>query len=132
MITRGRRACQISERLVAMKTLLAILMSLSLATAVIAADGKQHKVEIAGVKYNPAKLKVKKGETVVWVNADDRDHTVVARVPKDSKDKKDKPAFDSGKIAAGDRFEFKFDKTGKYEYGCEYHPRMKGVVEVTD
>ena len=24
----------------------------------------------------------------------------------------------------------KFDKPGKYEYGCSYHPRMKGVVEV--
>ena len=116
-----------------MRTWLAILVSVSLTgPAFAAADAKEHRVEIAGVKYSPAKLKVKKGERVVWVNTDDRDHTVVARASRDSKEKKDKPAFDSGRIASGDRFEFKFDKPGKYEYGCEYHPRMKGVVEVTE
>ena len=40
--------------------------------------------------------------------------------------------FDSGKIAAGDKFEFTFKQTGKFEYGCDYHPRMKGVIEVAD
>ena len=122
-----------------MKTLLATMTVLTLLFVPVgvaaAAEAKDHKVEIADLKYKPAKLTVKKGDKVVWVNTDDRDHTVVARVSKegkDKKDKKDKPAFDSGKIASGDKFEFKFEKAGKFEYGCEYHPRMKGVVEVTD
>ena len=85
---------------------------------------KENKVEIADVKYKPAKLKIKKGEKVVWTNADDRDHTVV------SNDKA--KTLNSGKIGAGQTWEFTFDKPGTYEYGCEYHPRMKGVVEVTD
>jgi plastocyanin len=85
---------------------------------------KQNKVEIADLKYKPAKLKIRKGEKVVWTNADDRDHTVVSN----DKDK----TLDSGKIGSGERFEFTFDKAGTYEYGCEYHPRMKGVVEVTE
>ena len=89
-----------------------------------AAWAKEHRVEIAGLKYKPAKVTVKKGDTVVWVNADDRDHTVV------SKDKG--KTFDSGKIAAGEKFEHTFEEAGKIEYGCEYHPRMKGVVEVTE
>ena len=119
-----------------MKTLLATMTVLALlfvpVAGAAAAEAKEHKVEIADLKYKPAKLTVKKGDKVVWVNTDDRDHTVVARAAKDGKDKKEKPAFDSGKIAAGDKFEFKFEKAGKYEYGCEYHPRMRGLVEVTD
>ena len=86
------------------------------------AYAKEHEVDIKDVKYKPAKLRIKKGDTVVWINSDDRDHTVVA---KDE-------SFDSGKIAAGEKFKHTFEKTGKFEYGCEYHPRMKGVIEVTD
>lgn len=91
-----------------------------------AAEKDQHKVEIADIKYKPAKIKIKKGQTVIWLNNDDRDHTVA------SKAKEKDGGFDSGKIAAGDKFEHTFDKPGKYEYGCSYHPRMKGVVEVTE
>ena len=85
---------------------------------------KENKVEISDVKYKPAKLKIKKGEKVVWTNADDRDHTVV------SHDKS--KTLDSGKIGVGQTWEFTFDKPGTYEYGCEYHPRMKAVIEVTE
>ena len=87
---------------------------------------KPHKVEIADIKYNPAKTRIKVGETVVWVNNDERDHTVA------SKAREKDGGFDSGKIAAGEKFEHTFEKPGKYEYGCSYHPRMKGVVEVTE
>jgi plastocyanin len=83
---------------------------------------KENKVEIVDFKYKPAKLKIKKGEKVVWTNNDDRDHTVV------SKDK----TLNSGKISAGQTWEFTFDKAGTYEYGCEYHPRMKAVIEVRE
>jgi plastocyanin len=101
-------------------TLVAVL-ALFLAPATWA---KEHRIEIAGLKYKPAKLTVKKGDTVVWVNSDDRDHTVV------SSDKG--KTFDSGKISTGEEFEHTFADAGKFEYGCEYHPRMKGVVEVTE
>src|SRR5688572_32336367 len=77
-------------------------------------DAKENKVEIANVRYKPAKITIKKGEKVVWVNSDERDHTVKA---------KDK-SFDSGKIAASDKFEFTFKKAGKFEYGCADQPRM--------
>ena len=38
------------------------------------------------------------------------------------------PGFDSGKIAAGEKYEHAFDKAGQFEYGCEYHPRMRAVM----
>jgi plastocyanin len=104
--------------------LLLIAVAISFSPAALGAKPKENKVEISDVKYKPAKLKIKKGEKVVWTNRDDRDHTVVSR---------DKAkTLNSGKIAAGETFEFTFDKTGTYEYGCEYHPRMKGVIEVTE
>ena len=83
---------------------------------------KEHKVSIEGVKYSPKELKIKKGDTVVWTNADDRDHTVTA----------DDDSFKSKKIASGDTYERKFAKAGKYKYHCDYHPRMKAVVTVEE
>ena len=98
-----------------------VLAVLALAPAA-GALAKEHKVEVGDRKYKPAKIKVKKGDTVVWTNNGEGDHTVTA---KDE-------SFDSGKIAVGEKFEHTFEKAGKYEYACDYHPRMKGVVEVSD
>jgi plastocyanin len=107
-----------------MNSRLAVIVVAALLLPVIAASAKEHRVEISGVKYKPAKLTVKKGDTVVWVNGDDRDHTVV------SSDKG--KTFNSGKIAAGEEFQHTFDDAGKFDYGCEYHPRMKAVIEVSE
>ena len=107
-----------------MNSRIAVILVAALLLPAIAVSAKEHRVEISGVKYTPAKLSVKKGDTVVWVNADDRDHTVI------SSDKG--KTFSSGKIAAGEKFEHTFGDAGKFEYGCEYHPRMKAVVEVSE
>ena len=101
-----------------------LLAPLLLALTCGVALAKEYKVEIANLKYKPAKLSIKKGDKVVWTNSDDRDHTV--------KSNDDGKTFDSGKIAAGEKFEFTFTKAGKLEYGCDYHPRMKGVIEVSE
>ena len=84
---------------------------------------KEHKVEITERAYKPAKIKIKKGDTVVWTNNGEGDHTVTSR---------DDESFDSGKIAVGGTFEHTFEEAGKFEYNCEYHTRMKGVVEVSE
>jgi plastocyanin len=127
-----------------MKWLAVLTFAALLVIPAAGASAKDHKVDIANLKYSPAKLTIKKGDKVIWTNSDDRDHTVVSKdkssKDKDGKDKKDKKdkkdddagGFDSGKIASGDKFEHTFEKTGKFEYGCDYHPRMKGVIEVTD
>jgi plastocyanin len=99
--------------------LVTVALALLLAPAALA---KEHKVSIKDLKYNPKELKVKKGDTVVWTNADERDHTVTS----------DDGAFKSANLADGDRFTQKFDKPGKYKYHCEYHPRMKATVVVEE
>jgi plastocyanin len=84
--------------------------------------GKKHTVTIQGLKFKPEKIEIAPGDTVVWVNKDDRDHTVVA----------DDGSFESGRIRNGKSYEKKFDKPGKYNYGDDLHPRMRGVVVVKE
>ena len=114
-----------------MNWLIPTTMAAVLALAPAAGAGaKEHKVEITERKFKPAKIKVKKGDTVVWTNNGEGDHTVTSA--DDDKDKDDGESFDSGKLAVGEQFKHKFEKAGKFEYVCDYHPRMKGVVEVSD
>lgn len=87
-----------------------------------AALAKEHKVAIKDVSFSPRELKVKKGDTVTWTNADERDHTVTA----------DDGSFKSGNLGDGETFKRKFDKPGRYRYHCDYHPRMKASIVVED
>ncbi len=77
-------------------------------------------VSIQNMKYSPATITIKPGQSVTWTNNDDRDHTVVA----------DDGSFQSDNISAGGTYRHKFTKAGRYKYGCRYHPRMKGEVVV--
>jgi plastocyanin len=102
--------------------LLVALVWVSSAPHVRAAE---HVVTINELRYEPAKVEIKAGDTVVWKNKDERDHTVTA-------DKKAPDAFKSGKVASGDTYKRKFTKAGSYAYSCDYHPRMKGTVVVKE
>lgn len=97
----------------------AIACAAALATSNALAKGAVHRVEIDGVKYSPMTLVVKRGDTVTWINKDPFPHTVTA-----------KGAFDSGDIPAGGKWKFVARKPGTYDYGCTYHPNMKGVLKV--
>jgi plastocyanin len=105
---------------------LAILLSLGFALAAKAKDDDAKNVTIKDLKFNPAKLTIKPGETVVWTNKDDKDHTVV------SDDRDEKTGFKSDNLSSGDTFKHTFDKKGKFGYSCSYHPRMKGTIIVAD
>ena len=82
-----------------------------------------HEVSIRNLRYDPAELNIKVGETVKWTNDDDRDHTVVSR-DKESK-------FKSPVLHQGESWSMTFDKAGKFSYGCRLHPRMRGVIIVS-
>ena len=84
------------------------------------ASAKDVKVTI-GDRYAPP-VKVKAGDTVVWVNGGEKDHTVTA----------DEGGFDSGNLGRGKTFRHTFKKAGKYSYHCDYHPRDKSVVTVVE
>ncbi len=85
--------------------------------AKIAEEGRE--VAIRGTAYSPAKLSIKKGETVRWINYDDTAHTVTKS-----------GFFDSGALRKGDVWSYTFDREGVYDYTCTFHATMRGSVEV--
>jgi plastocyanin len=82
----------------------------------------RHAVSIKDMRFDPASIDVKLGDTIVWTNNDDRDHTVVAR----------DGSFKSDNLKPGASYSFKLTQAGKLSYACSYHPRMKGSINVTD
>ena len=95
---------------------------LALLGADAAKDGGVRKIEIKDKKYSPAKLTIKAGQTIVWTNRDDGDHTIVA----------EDGSFGTGEndLSRGESYKFTFKKKGKYKYHCKYHPREKGEIIV--
>jgi plastocyanin len=77
-------------------------------------------VSIRNLSFTPAQITVNVGDTVVWRNEDDRDHTVMA----------DDKSFRSDNIKPKGSFAHTFSKKGTFSYSCSYHPRMKGTVVV--
>ena len=76
--------------------------------------------------FIPLNMQVNAGTTVVWVNDDNVLHTV------QSMDDDGKPSgvFNSNVLKTGERFAFKFEEKGEYNYYCTIHPWRVGLVTV--
>jgi plastocyanin len=92
----------------------------SAASAQGAAKSQEVVVKIDNFCYLPHDITVAAGTTVIWVNNDDIPHTVVSTTD----------AFKSKALDTDDKFSFKFDKPGTYEYFCSIHPKMTAKVIV--
>ena len=85
-------------------------------------DPQTINVDIVEFRYEPAQVKVKVGDTVVWTQVDKVKHTVtVVSGPEN---------FDSGLLTAGQTFSHTFTIPGEYSYKCTPHPNMRGKVIV--
>jgi plastocyanin len=94
--------------------------ALAPALLALAADPpRTHEVAMQGVQFVPATLKVRRGDTVVWINRDAFAHTATAA-----------GAFDSKSIAEGKSWRYRADRAGTFAYVCTLHPTMKGTLEV--
>ena len=109
-------------------TILLFATSISMMAAAVLAQqsgataSARRSVAIKDMQFNPATLEINVGDTVVWTNNDDRDHTVVG--PTGS--------FKSENLRAGASYSYQFTKAGTFGYGCSYHPRMKGTITVKE
>ncbi len=81
-----------------------------------------YNIEIKGFAFNPAKLEIKTGDTVIWTNKDSVKHTVTS----DSGTELDSPLF-----GQGETYIHKFEISGAYEYHCTPHPSMEGRIIVS-
>ena len=77
-------------------------------------------VNIKDFKFLPPTIKVKAGTKLNFVNEDRAGHTATA----------DDGSFDTGSLDGGKEKAVTLEKPGKFPYICDFHPYMKGTVEV--
>ncbi|MDP2660831.1 MAG: cupredoxin family copper-binding protein [Dehalococcoidia bacterium] len=77
-------------------------------------------VVIQNFAFGPKTLTAPVGTTVRWTNKDSAAHTVTSG----------KGAFDSGNLAQGQSFSFKFTQAGTFDYACKIHPNMTATITV--
>jgi predicted secreted protein with PEFG-CTERM motif len=77
--------------------------------------------------FDPVNAQVAVGEHVTWTNADTASHTVTSGKPSDNVTG---TVFDSGLVKAGATFSFQFPNAGTFNYYCQVHPWMTGIVTV--
>src|SRR5437660_1531786 len=75
-------------------------------------------VVIEGMKFVPATLTVRRGDTVVWRNKDFFPHNATAS----------QGGFRSGDIAPDASWQYKADHEGRFAYICTLHPTMKATL----
>lgn len=79
-------------------------------------------VDIRDFSFQPAEVKVKVGDTVVWTQHDSVQHNVeIVSGPE---------TFKAPLLNAGETFSHTFTIPGEYGYKCTPHPRMRGKVIV--
>lgn len=76
-------------------------------------------VVMRNMKFSPASVEIKPGETVEWNNEDITPHTATSA-----------PLFDSGSIDSDKSWRHTFTEPGNFPYTCTFHPDMKATVTV--
>ena len=82
---------------------------------------RRHVVEIRGMAFHPEVLKVRRGDTVVWINRDIVPHTATATR---------KPGWDTGTLLQGKSGQYVASHGGEDPYFCKLHPVMLGKLIV--
>lgn len=85
-----------------------------------ASQRQTHTVTIEGTSFQPERLTIAAGDTVLWINKDPFPHTATSK----------SGAFDSGSIAPDKSWKFTAVKKGEFDYLCTLHPTMKARLTV--
>ncbi len=88
-------------------------------------EGKTVDVALDLFLFKPDRIEINVGDTVVWTNKDDIQHTVTFGTPEQPG-----ALFDSGFFTLGQTFSYTFAEPGEYAYFCQRHPHMQGVIVV--
>lgn len=103
-------------------TLAVAVMALFTLPAEAAGPTEIVEVIIVNMKFEPARIEVKAGTTVRWVNKEKRsNHTVFFEK---------EGLAESDRLFPGESFERKFDSLGVYPYICGPHPHMTAEIVV--
>ena len=88
------------------------------------ADAKEVSIKVKSLSFDPKKLEVHVGDSVVWTNGSRTRHTAISD--------DDGKTFDSGEVEPGKTSKpVKFDKEGEFKYHCKVHGKsMSGTIVV--
>ena len=103
----------------AISSQIAMTVNIEGAAGTVSYDG----VNLPAYSFSPARIEVKRGTTVNWINED----PITAHTVYGSND-----LFASQLIPPNGKFSFTFDAVGTYGYQCSIHPWMKGEVVVVE
>jgi plastocyanin len=81
-------------------------------------------VTIDSFQFKPKKITIKKGQSISFTNNDAAPHTVSpAQGAKFT---------GTGRLLKGESKTVEFDEAGTQNYVCDFHPSMKGTVNVVE
>ncbi len=85
---------------------------------------KVHEVSIRDSRFEPAEVRIKRGDSVLWRNLERRTtHSVL--FPAEG-------GLESERLFPGESWQRKFEQAGRHDYICGPHPEMKGAIVVED
>jgi plastocyanin len=79
-----------------------------------------YNVNISNYSFNPEKMTINAGDTVVWTNNDSVVHPIVSGSSE----------LQSGQLAQGKTYSHTFSTPGTYNYHCSIHLTMTGTITV--
>lgn len=78
------------------------------------------RVRISGFAFDPDRLEISAGDTVIWVNEDLAPHTATAIDGN----------WDTGTLETGMEARILFGSPGNFDYVCAFHPHMTGSISI--
>lgn len=88
------------------------------------------QVEVTNADFNPQSLKIKKSETVTWMNKSDEPIWPASNIHPTHQVYAE---FDPKRpIKSGDSWSFDFEKAGVWRYHDHLAPQKTGVIEVVE
>jgi len=100
------------------RVFIAAVGALALSPTAVLAAGRAKEVRIAGFAFGPAELTVSVGDTITFLNGDGAPHTATAV----------DGSFDTGRLNSGDSATVIITSAGRFEYFCNFHRSMTGVI----
>jgi plastocyanin len=100
-----------------LRRLLALAV-LPLAHRAVAQGAAPVVVEMTKLRFAPAEIAIRLGDSVIFVNRDLVPHTATGQ------------SFDTGNLRQDERKEIAFPEAGEFPYVCRFHRHMTGIIRV--
>jgi plastocyanin len=78
---------------------------------------EEHAVAIRAMQFDPAVVRARVGDMIVWTNEDIVPHTATAA-----------GTFDSQQISSKQQWRYTVTHAGDIAYSCTFHPTMHGTI----